>query len=79
MEELEITWEASAIETLRLIYSKTKNKFGTKKADKLRLDIVSKPRCFVRCPPNTGLNLPYTISHKSLDSSSNRIINSFIK
>jgi hypothetical protein len=73
MEEFEITWEASAIETLRLIYSKTKNKFGTKKADKLRLDI------FVRCPPNTRLNLPYTISHKSLDSSSNRIINSFIK
>lgn len=50
MEEFEITWEVSAIETLRLIYSKTKNKYGTKKADKLRMDIVSKAEVLRQMP-----------------------------
>ncbi len=42
MEEYEITWDTSATDTLRTIYNRIKNKYGINRADKFRMDIVTK-------------------------------------
>jgi plasmid stabilization system protein ParE len=49
-EEYEITWEVSAIDTLRAIYSKVRNKYGAIKADQLRIGLVTKAEILRQMP-----------------------------